>query len=408
MANLKAISRRSLKQILARCFILLDRCKERLTVQTSPLNIKDIKKIVLVEMQGFGDALAVLPTAKALKEKFPEAKLTLITQKVAKDLFKNSPIFDEIIPLGISKTKLGVADFIRSISKLRRVEYDLLIIPSWSLRHTAVSLIIRSKAKLGYLHDYSLRLTYHNDFPVEARNIVTRKEAKYLKEEHIIIRALKTLEPLGIQNSEARYQIEVSPKERMYVSELLRQRFGLNEDQHLAIISPGAVWKERAWSLENWKRLIEMLSASNNLKFIIIGSAEEQETCSFLCDSLRTFNLCGYLNLSQLAALIERCSIFIGVDSGPMHLAAALNKPVVALFGPNIPEVSGPKGDLNFVVQKEMQCRPCNQDYCPVPKGKRCMDLISPEDVLRAYNHLMTKLRHKQEPKDISKIESSK
>ena len=392
MISLKAISRRSLKKVLAQSFILLDRCKELIASKNMPIDLNDIKRILIVEMQGFGDTLAVLPTAKALKEKFPEAKLTLITQKVAKDLFKNSHIFDEIIPLGISKTKLGVTDFIRSISKLRQVEYDLLIIPSWSLRHTAVSLIIRSKAKLGYLHDYSLRLTYHNDFPVEARNIVTKKEAKYFKEEHIIIRALKTLEPLGIQNEEVRYQIEVFPKERIYVSELLQRRFGLNEGQDFIIISPGAVWKERAWSLKNWKKLIEMLSARNNLKFIIIGSAEERETYSLLCDGLRSINLCGQLNLSQLAALIEKCFAFIGVDSGPMHLAAALNKPVVALFGPNIPEVSGPKGDLNFVVQKEMQCRPCNQDYCPVPKGKRCMDLISPEDVLRAYNHLMTKL----------------
>ncbi len=381
----------------------MDRCKELLTVKNGPIDLDDIKKIVIVEMQGFGDALAVMPTAKILKEKFPDAKLTLISQKVARDLFKNSPLFDEIIPLGINKTKLGVTDFMRSISKLRQVEYDLLIVPSWSLRHTVVSLLIRSKAKLGYLHDYSLRLTYHNDFPVEARGIATRKEARYSKEEHIITRALKTLEPLGIQNNEARYQIEVSPKEKMYVSELLK-RYGLNEDQDFIIISPGAVWKERTWSLENWKRLIEMLSSRNNLKFIVIGSAEEREAYSFLCDGVRSYNLCGLLNLSQLAALIEKCFVFIGVDSGPMHLAAALNKPVIALFGPNIPEVSGPVSDLNFVVQKKMKCRPCNQDYCPIPKGKRCMDLISPDDVLKAYDHLIIKLCHQQELKDISKM----
>jgi ADP-heptose:LPS heptosyltransferase len=296
MANLKAISRRSLKQIIARCFILLDRCKVLITAENAPIDLNDIKKIAIVEMQGFGDALAVMPAAKALKEKFPNAKITFISQKVAKDLFRNSPLFEEIIPLGINKAKLGVADFIRTISKLRRVEYDLLIVPSWSLRHTVVSLLIRSKAKLGYLHDYSLRLTYHNDFPVEARGIATRKEAKYSGKEHIIVRALKTLEPLGIQNGEARYQIEVSPRERVYVSELLK-RFGLNEDQHFIIISPGAVWKERAWSLVNWKRLIEMLSTENNLKFTVIGSAEEREACSFLCDDVHSFNLCGLLNL---------------------------------------------------------------------------------------------------------------
>src|SRR4030042_2922438 len=109
MANLKAISRRSLKKVLAQSFILLDRCKELLTVKNGLIDLADIKKIVIVEMQGFGDALAVMPTAKILKEKFPDAKLTLISQKVARDLFKTSPLFEEIIPLGINKTKLGAA-----------------------------------------------------------------------------------------------------------------------------------------------------------------------------------------------------------------------------------------------------------------------------------------------------------
>lgn len=372
--------------------MLLDRCKEQLGDRNTLIDSNDIKKVLIVEMQGFGDALAVLPVARALRERLQGARLSLICQKVAADLFKDLPIFDDIVPLGLDKTELGIGDFVRSIPRLRQEEYDLLVVPSWSLRHTAVSLIVRSKAKLGYLHDYSLELMYHNDYPVEVRGVSTEKEAKYSRDEHIVIRALKTIEPLGIQNGAERYQIEVSQRDKVYVSRLLRQYFGEDERQSFIVIAPGAVWKERTWPIDKWKRVVEMVSPENDVKFMIIGAVEERETNSVLCDGIRGHNLCGDLNLSQLAALIERCFVFMGVDSGPMHLAAALDRPVIALFGPNVPEVCGPKGNLCFVVEAEMQCRPCNQDFCPAPKGRRCMDLISPDRVLSAYRRLMARL----------------
>lgn len=396
MSRAKAVLRTLLKKTIAGCFILLERFKEGLTDRNSIIDLNDIKKILIVEMQGFGDALAAIPATKALKERLPGAKITLVSQKVAVDLFKDIPLFDELIPLGLDKTKLGISDFIPSIPRLRQAEYDLLVVPSWSLRHTAVSLIARAKAKVGYLHDHSMRVMYHNDYPVEAKGISIRREVTYFKNEHIVTRASKTIVALGIKNKDERYAIKVRPEDRTYISDLLKRYFNLDEEEKFVVISPGAVWKGRTWSMEKWKRLVESLASRNDPKFVIIGAGEERERHSFLCDGLRRFNLCGHANLSQLAALIERCLLFIGVDSGPMHLAAALDKPVIALFGPNIPEVSGPKGNLSYVVQKEMQCRPCNQDYCPIPKGKRCMDLIDPDDVLSAYKHLMAKLRHER------------
>ncbi len=392
MNKAKAVSRRILKKAIARCFACLDRWKEQLGDRSTLIDPNDIRKVLIVEMQGFGDALAVLPTAMALKEKLPEAKLSLISQKAVADLFRKLCIFDDIVPLGLNKKELGIGDFVRSISRLRQIEYDLLVVPSWSLRHTAVSLVVRSKAKVGYLHDYSYEMMYHNDYLVEARGLSSEKEARYVRDEHIITRALRTIEPLGIDDGEGRYQIEVFQKDRVYVSRLLRQCFGGVESQRFVVIAPGAVWKQRMWPMDKWKRLIEMISAGTDLKFAITGTREERKANSVLCDRIRSFNLCGDLNLSQLAALLERCFVFIGVDSGSMHLAAALGRPVVALFGPNIPEVCGPKGDLSCVVQEEMECRPCDQDYCPVTSGKRCMDLISPDEVLSAYSRLITRL----------------
>jgi len=393
MTKKKIFLRKLIKKIIAANFIFFDRLKEQINVGNNIQDLNSIKKILIVEMQGFGDVIAVFPTAEVLRARFPEARLTLISQKVAAELFKGLSLFDEIIPLGFNKTKLGMIDFIRSIPKLRRNEYDLFIVPSWSLRHTAVSLLVRSKARLGYLHDHSLQMLYHNDYRVEAKGIRSiRGIVTCFKEEHIITRALKTLAPLGIQPEDRQYHIEVSQTDAASILSFLKQNFKLDGNQKFIVIATGAVWKRRTWQLEKWKKLIDKLSQGNNRKFFVIGSREEQKRNNFLCDNVRIFNLCGHLSLSQIPALIKRSRIFIGVDSGPMHLAAALGKPVIALFGPNIPEVSGPKGSLCFVIQKEMKCRPCNQDFCFKPKGQRCMDLISPDDVIDIYTHLRQKM----------------
>ena len=390
MTKIKSRFRKALKRGMGASFLLVDRAWDRLKRSNGLVGLDDIEKVLMVEMQGIGDALAALPAAKALKERFPKARLTLISQKAAVDLFKSLSIFDEIIPLGINKSKLGVVDCIRSLPRLRKDEYDLLVVPSWSLRHTAVSLIVRSRAKLGYLHDYSFRMVYHNDYPVEVRGISCARRAGYSREEHIITRALKTIEPLGIEVKDALYEVEVLPGDRSEASALLKECGLDSENQEFIVIAPGAVWQGRTWSTNKWQRLIEMVSGKSDVVFFVIGSGEDREMFSSLCDGVRTFDLCGRTGLPQLMAVMEKSLCFIGVDSGPMHLAAALGKPVIALFGPNIPDVCGPKGRHCMVVQKEMACRPCDQEFCFVPEGKRCMDLINPEDVLDAYECLMT------------------
>jgi len=394
MDKLCVTQRKLLKKVVASAFFLLDLLREKIASRAVIDVCCDcIKNICIVEMQGIGDALAVLPAATSLKQKFPKAGLTLISQKVTAELFQGLSLFQEIIPLGFNKSKLGVADFILSIPRLRENEYDLFIVPSWSLRHTAVSLLIRSKARVGYLHDHSRQMLYHNDYGVETRGMRSLHDVVYFKEEHIITRALKTLEPLGIQQAGvSQYHLEVSQADASFVLRFLKERYKLDADQKYIVMATGAVWKGRCWSPEKWKIFVEMLGQGNDLKFLLIGSREEEQKNNFVCDNVRTFNLCGHLSLSQLPALIARSHAFIGVDSGPMHLAASLGKPVIALFGPNIPGVSGPRGSLCAVVQKEMECRPCNQDFCPQPKGQTCMDLINPSDVMAAYKHLKQRM----------------
>jgi ADP-heptose:LPS heptosyltransferase len=296
-----------------------------------------------------------------------------------------------MIALGYSKAKLGIKDFFRTIRELRKITFDLLVIPSWSLRHSVVGLLLKARAKVGYLHDYSLRAIYHNDYLVEVRGIHARGSGKYLRREHIVTRSLRAIEPLEIRANDDNPSIVVHPRDRGFIADLLNNEFGVDQYARFVVCCPGAVWEHRKWRIDYWKQVFRQLRYQGISGVFVIGSPGEEALCESMCDGEFSFNLAGRLTILETAALLERCFVFLGVDSGPMHLAAALHKPVIALFGPNIPEVCGPQGELCCVIEKRLPCRPCDQEYCPVPAGERCMDAITPEDVMDAYGTLLPK-----------------
>jgi ADP-heptose:LPS heptosyltransferase len=385
----KARLRKLLKKYLIVHLIILDRLLGRRPKRI--LEGGQVKKIVFLELQGIGDAVATIPTAKALKEAFSGAKITLVTQSVAAGFFESQPCYDQVIALGYSKAKLGIKDFFRTIRELRKITFDLLVIPSWSLRHSVVGLLLKARAKVGYLHDYSLRAIYHNDYLVEVRGIRARGSGKYLRREHIVTRSLRAIEPLGIRANGDSPSIVVHPRDRGFIAELLNNEFGVDQYARFVVCCPGAVWEHRKWRIDYWKEVFSQLRYQGISGVFVIGSPGEEALCESMCDGEFSFNLAGRLTILETAALLERCFVFLGVDSGPMHLASALHKPVIALFGPNIPEVCGPQGELCCVIEKKLPCRPCDQEYCPVPAGERCMDAITPEDVMDAYGTLLPK-----------------
>ncbi|MBW2174318.1 MAG: glycosyltransferase family 9 protein, partial [Deltaproteobacteria bacterium] len=234
--------KKSVRKLLKKCLIvhliLLDRL-----FGSRPRRVlegKEIKNIVLLELQGIGDAVATIPTAKALKAAFPGAKITLVTQRVAAGFFEGQPYYEEVIPLGYSKTQLGIKDFFRTIRQLRKITFDLLVIPSWSLRHSVVGLLLKARAKVGYLHDYSLRATYHNDYPVEVRGIRARGRGQYLRREHIVTRSLRAIEPLGIRANEDSPSIVVHSRDRRFIADLLNNEFGADRYAKFVVCCPGA------------------------------------------------------------------------------------------------------------------------------------------------------------------------
>jgi len=154
------------------------------------------------------------------------------------------------------------------------------------------------------------------------------------------------------------------------------------------VMHPAAGWRFKCWTPSGYARIIEFLQQTKNLPVVLTGStaAHEEELTAAILKETRSqpINLVGKLSLKELGALIHQARFFFGVDSAPMHLAASVGTPAVALFGPSGVYNWGPWGAGHLVIKKDWDCVPCGQDGCAGSKVSRCLVEITPEEVLAA------------------------
>ena len=149
-------------------------------------------------------------------------------------------------------------------------------------------------------------------------------------------------------------------------------------------IQPGARWSNKRWPVEYFARLVRLLAGQfPEVRFAILGGAEDKPLGGIVADAdpERCFNLCGQTSLPEMVEWVRLCDLMITNDTGPMHVAAALGKPLVALFGPTEPRRTGPYRQLDSVLRIDLPCSPCLKSYCTYGKPNECLNAISPATV---------------------------
>ncbi len=311
------------------------------------------------------------PAVAALKKSLPHASLTYIVEEPYRRLVEGNPRLDRVISLPPDQ---GFLDFLGFIRSLRRVKYDALVDFHGGPRASRIAFLARARVKAGY------KLKYKN-FVYDIRIPRSRKNG-YI---HSVENHLNLVKALGIAFSgppplelpRAR-QEEIKGIDACWAEKNL-------EGTKSVVLHIGAGNAFRDWGAENLTALAELLAGRSGVKVILVGSAEDKaREKEIMGQASRSFlTLVDGLNLIELKELLSRAALFVGPDSGPMHIAAAAGTPIVALFGPTLPENFAPWQAKATLIARDLDCRPCKQRRC-VTKDFRCLQSIRPEEVFAA------------------------
>lgn len=348
-----------------------------------PLDDKNIRRILLIRLRRIGDVLLMVPAIKAFRRKFPKAFIAAVVNAGTEPMLSGNPLLNEILVFDPQWKKLPLKQRLKRewefLRQVRQHRFDLAINFTEGDRGAFLCLVSGARFKIGVLRKDSSfwwkKITFHK--LVDVGKV----------EGHVIDQLLEIPRKLGIEIQDKKLEIFYDVKDESKINQLL-EKARVKERDILIHIHPTAHWLFKCWRDEGMAEVIDALQKRNGWRVVLTSGLDPRELQKVnniinLCHS-HPINLAGQLTLKEMAALSRRCQLFIGVDTAPMHIAAAVGTPVVALFGPSGEKSWGPWGEGHIVIKKDMPCRPCGKDGCGGSKKSRCLEEITVAEVLEA------------------------
>jgi len=332
-----------------------------------------LKKILMRGPNWVGDSVLAIPAMKAVRAKFPEAEITLLVRPWVAGVFKEAPFIDH---LWSEPRPAGMGDWIRIAGGIRRKRFDLALLFPNSFESAAMMFLGRVPQRVGYATD--------------ARGwLLTNSLKAGRKGRHQVHYYLDLAVALSADVDRPSIEIEASAEEKAQAGSLLLSE-GIPQGRHFLVLNPGAAYgSAKRWSEEGFAEAGDTLAEEFGLDVAIVGSEVERSIAERIKQRMRSrvAVLNGKTSLETLIGVISRSSLVLTNDSGPMHVAAALGVPTVAIFGATDDAVTGPFGSRTRVVKEPVECSPCMLRECPI--DHRCMVRVAAEAVCTAARDVM-------------------
>jgi predicted lipopolysaccharide heptosyltransferase III len=331
------------------------------------------RNILAIKLRYLGDVLLATPTLHALKTAYPAARLSALVNRGTEDILRANPDVDEIIPLD----RGSFFQQSRFVWEIRRRRFD-----------TVVDLTDGDRAAfLSWTSGAPVRIGFNGEQRWTGRCYTTVVSGE--AGGHRIERDLAVLAPLGLVARDRLPRMWLTPEDDAK-AERLAQELGISTDRPWVVIQPGARYWFKAWPAERFARLADRLYDQFGCRVLVGGSSQERSLTESVVKQAksRLLNIAGRSDVRTLAALLKRSALFVGNDTGAMHIAAAMGTPVVALFGPSNPTEWGPRGGNAHMIYKGLDCRICFHPTCR--RGEQnCMKLITVDEVWAACERLL-------------------
>ena len=338
----------------------------------------DIRRIVVIKLDHLGDVILSIPALANLRAHFPGAHIAIVVNPSSGPIARIIPHVDEIICYDArffdrsgSGKRLNLKDGIRFAREMRRREFDLIV----DLRGSFAPLGFALTARSGYRIDRGTYLVHRKTGRISP---ISRHEAEI---------NLDMLARAGVPRGTIEMSLKLEETDLDSADSLLNSG---NLRSPVIVIHPGAPASLKRWSAEKYAQLAGELLREYNAGIVLVGRKEERQITSSIASAIdhRVTDLSGGTTLGQLCAILQKADLFIGNDSGPMHIASACGTKVIGLFGPTSPQLFGPYGDNCAALRMESDCPPCMQEECKTP-DYRCVDSISVDNVMEIVRQML-------------------
>jgi heptosyltransferase I len=309
---------------------------------------RDPDRILIIKPSAIGDIVHALPALNLVRRRWPAAKVSWLVTPACADLIRGHPQIDELIIFERKRFGAGwrsprafgeLFSFLRS---LRDRKFDLVLDMQGLFRSGYMSWATRAAVRLGFSNAREGGWIFYNHW---VRNDLRT---------HAVTRYLDLAEAAGCGREPVEFVLPVRDEDRATVSALLPP------GERYAVLAPGAGWDTKRWPVERFAALVPPLREMG-LTSVVAGGPGDRKWSAQIPGAI---DLTGRTTLKELIALLDSASVVIGNDSGPSHIAAALGRPLVTMYGPTSPEATGPWGKMEGVVQFQVPCHPCYRKTC--------------------------------------------
>ena len=335
------------------------------------LDKSNIRKILIRAVNWVGDAVMTTPALGAIRNYFPDARITMLANPLVAELFRPHPWVDEVMIYDRKGRHAGIGGRLKMAAELKAHHFDLAILLQNALDAAFLVRLARIPRRTGYRTDGRGLLLTHG---------VT--VAEQVKKLHHVEYYLAMLAEAGIPAAERRQFLYVS-KEEEYSMACRLAAAKIGSGDFLLGINPGAAYgSAKRWYPERFARVADELALRWGCKVVITGGPEEIGIAADIEKAMQqpVVNMAGRTSVRELMALIKRCNFFVTNDSGPMHVAAAFDVPLVAIFGPTDHTTTSPLSAYSVIVRQETDCAPCLKRECST--DHRCMAGVTAQDVI--------------------------
>ena len=341
------------------------------------------ERLLVRAVNWLGDAVLTTPAIAALRAACPQARITLAAKPLVAELLRHHPDIDEIEVYDKDGRHAGVFGMLRKARELRREGYDAALLLQNAFDAAALAFLAGIPERMGYATD-GRRLLLSRPVPV-TEEVLSLHHAEYY---------LRLLAELGVPRpKEPRLSLLVTDGERTSMQDRLAKS-GIPEGKRILGINPGATYgSAKRWFPERFAEVADALSEEWDAAVVLMGSVPEMPLSAEIEAAMKRkpVNLAGRTTVRELMSLLSGCFFLVTNDSGPMHIAAAFDVPIAAIFGPTDWNKTSPWTDRARVVRVDVDCSPCHLRECD--RGHECMLGITANMVAAAARELIAEAR---------------